>query len=75
MIHDEDHCGTESCDEHAVEIESGYAPHSEAVEEPAADNRSADPKKNVQDDALSGPIDNFAGNEACNEAKDDPRNN
>jgi hypothetical protein len=75
VVHDEDHSGADSRDDHAIEIESSHAPHSEDVEEPATNNCSADPKKNVQDDALSGPIDDFAGNEASNEPKDDPRDN
>ena len=75
MVHDEKRSGADSGDDHAVEIESGHAAHSEDVEEPATDNCSADPKKNVQDDALSGPIDDFAGNEAGNKPKNDPRDN
>jgi len=75
MVDDEKRYGADSRDDHAVDIESGHAAHSEDVEEPATDHRSADPKKNVQDGALSGPIDDFAGNEAGNEPKDDPRDN
>ena len=75
VIRDEEHSGTDSRDEHAIEIEPGHARHSEDMEEPASDNCSAYPKKYVQDDTLSAPIDDFAGNEAGNKPKDDPRNN
>jgi hypothetical protein len=75
VVYDEEHSGTGGRDHHAVEIEPGHAPHSEGVEEPAANNCSDNPKKSVQDDALSGPIDDFAGNEAGNEPKDNPREN
>jgi hypothetical protein len=75
MVHDEDHSGADGRDDHAIEIQSGHAAHSGDVEEPAADKRSADPKKNVQNEPFSGSIDDFAGNEAGNEPKDDPRDN
>jgi len=75
VVHDQEHSGADRRDDHTVEIEPGYAPHSDGVEEPAPDNCSSDPKKNVQYDALSGPIDDFAGNEAGNEPNDDPRDN
>lgn len=75
VVHDEEDGGADSRDHHAIDIESGYAAHSEDVEQPTPDNCSADPEKNVQDDALSGPIDDFAGNEAGNEPKDDPSDN
>ena len=75
VVHDQEYNGADSRDDHGIEIESGYAPHSEGVEEPAPDNCSSDAKKNVQYDALSGPIDDFAGNEAGNEPNDDPRDN
>jgi hypothetical protein len=75
VVHEEDHSGADSRYDRAIEIESGHAPHSEEVEEPTTNNCSADPKKNVQDDALSGPIDDFAGNEASYKPKDDPRDN
>jgi len=75
VIDGEEHNGAERRDDDAIEIESGHAAHSEDVEEPTADNCSADPKQNVQDDALAGPIDDFAGNEAGNEPNDDPRDN
>jgi len=75
VINDEEHNGAERRDDNAIEIESVHTAHSEDVEEPAADNCSADPKQNVQDDALASPIDDFAGNEARNEPNDDPRDN
>jgi hypothetical protein len=75
VVHEEEHGGADSRDHHAIDIESGYAAHSEDVEKPTPDYCSADPKKNVQDDALSGSIDDFAGNEAGNEPKNDPGDN
>ena len=75
MVHDEDHDGADGRDNQAIEIESADAPRSEAVEEPAADDCSADSKKNVHNDAFSSPIDDLAGNEPRNKPKDDPRDN
>jgi hypothetical protein len=75
VVHHENRCGADGRDDHAIEIESGHAAHSDDVEEPAPDKCSADPKKYVQDEPFSGPIDDSAGNEAGNEPKDDPRDN
>jgi len=75
VVHEENHSGADSRDDRAIKIESAHTPHSEDVEEPATNKCSTDPKKNVQDGALSGPIDDFAGNKASNEPKDDPREN
>jgi len=75
VVHEKDHDGADARNRQTTEIEAGYPSRSEGVEEPAADDRSDDSKKNVHHDTLSPPIDDLAGYEARNQPKDHPRDN
>jgi hypothetical protein len=69
-----EHC-PKHCHEKAIDIQARHSRSSESVEEEAADYSAGDPQDNVENNAFAGFVDQFATNEASEQAQDDPREN
>ncbi len=67
-----EHCPNH-CHEKAIDIQARHSGSSKSVEEEAADYSANDPQNNVEDNAFAGFIDQFATNEAGQQAQNDPR--
>jgi len=61
VINDEQDHSSDNRDEHAVEVEAGLA---EKLEQPTSDQRSHDPKNDVEKEAFPFFIHDLAGDEA-----------
>jgi hypothetical protein len=59
-------------DKHAVKIEAGNARRAKGGEDEASDNCSDHAKDDVEKEALTGSVDDFAADEPGDEAQDDP---
>ena len=68
VIEDEQHDSTDDRNNCAVKIQPAHTRHSKHSEQPPSEDCSDDPKKNVDDDALTGSVDDLAGDEARNES-------
>src|SRR5271166_2937700 len=66
-----EHCPNH-CHEEAIKVQASHSGSSESVEEEAADYSADDPQDNVENNAFAGFIDQFATDEAREQAQDDP---
>jgi len=58
--------------QNAVEIQTGYAGHTEGIEQPSANHRTNDTEDDVDYQAIAGLVDEFAGNESRYESENYP---
>jgi hypothetical protein len=72
VIDDKDDHSANDRDQDAVKIQTGNTHVAKGVKEPAAYDGADDSQHNVQDHAFAAFIDDFAGDETCNEPQNDP---
>src|SRR5690242_1240353 len=64
VVEEEDHDGPDYSHKHAVEIQASNALRTELGEEEAPDHGPDDTENDIQENALTGLVDDFAGNES-----------
>jgi hypothetical protein len=74
MVNPKHYHGADNRDEHAPKVEAGDASRTNRTENEAADDRPDNAKDDVEKNALAGAINDFAANEASDQAEYDPPN-
>jgi hypothetical protein len=69
-----EHCPNH-CHQKAIDIQARHSGSSESVEEEAPDYSAHDPQDNVEKNAFAGFVDQFATDEASEQAQNHPRKN
>jgi hypothetical protein len=72
VIVDQQNYGADHRDEKTIKVESTDAAGTKDVEYPATRQRTQNAQKNVDEDTLTLPVYDLAGDEPGNETKDDP---
>ena len=67
VIDHQDDDGANHCDHHAVEIEAGDAARADRSEDEAANNRADNAEHDVEEEALTGSVDDLARDEPGNQ--------
>jgi hypothetical protein len=63
MVDHQEHDSSDNGYDEAVDVQPGHPGHAEQVEQPAADYRSHDAQRDVEEEPFSSFIDQFAANE------------
>jgi len=72
MIYQQHHDRTDDGDHHAIDIKSGNAGGAKLGKQKAADDRADNPEHDVHNDALTRLVHHFAGDEAGDQAEQNP---
>jgi hypothetical protein len=72
VIYDEHYDSADNRDEHAPQIEAGYAGPAEPLEEPAANDAADNTKEDVEEETFTLPVHDLAGDEARDQPEHDP---
>lgn len=72
MIDNQQNHRADNCHEEAVEVESAYARSPKDVEQPTASKSADNSQQDVEQNALTSPIYQFAADVSCNQAENYP---
>jgi hypothetical protein len=75
MISEKHYDSANDCHNHAPEVETGYALHAERAEQNSSDDRTHYAESDVEPEAFTGLVDNFAADEARNQTQYKPADN
>jgi hypothetical protein len=72
VIQNQQNHGSDNRHEETIDIESAYARGSKYVEQPATGKSAHNSQQDIEKDALTSPVDKFAGDVPCNQAENYP---
>src|SRR6476620_1415467 len=72
VVHNQENSRSYRGNQNTVKVHSRHTRVTEPLEQPTADHRAHDTKQHIQHNALTAAIDDMAGNEAGNDAEQNP---